>query len=94
MDGLDEASDETKEALLEILPTLGSNILITSRPLPGLVFYVPDAMFLSIQALTEDIDRFVRSRIAKRPRLRALIKGNHDVINDICARVKEQSDGM
>ncbi|KAF6756697.1 hypothetical protein DFP72DRAFT_1066569 [Ephemerocybe angulata] len=56
IDGLDEADDLVKDKLLQRLPYLGANVLITSRPLELYAHYVPNAIHISIEARSEDID--------------------------------------
>lgn len=94
VDGLDEVDDEIKEALLQTLPSLGVSLLIVSRPLDLFTCYTPDAIFLSIQARTEDIGLLVLDKINKSARLKAILRGNAGLIDRLSSRIKEKSKGM
>ncbi|KAF6754069.1 hypothetical protein DFP72DRAFT_900301 [Ephemerocybe angulata] len=94
IDGLDEAEDAVKDALLRSLPTLGANILIMSRPLELFTPCVPDALHISIEARTEDIDRFIDDQIQRNSRLQAIIRGDPTLIEKLKARIRESSKGM
>lgn len=94
IDGLDEASDTVKNALLHALPSIGANVLITSRPLDLFAHYVPLALRVSIEACTEDIDLFVDDLIEHNARLQAIVRGQPALISKLKARVRESSRGM
>ena len=98
IDGLDEAMDSTKEGLLRALtslPEVDVNILIMSRPLPHLVqAYTPQALDVSIQALNDDVETYVRERAQQSARVRAIVRDDEDALQQLCIRVKAQSDGM
>ncbi|KAF6747974.1 ankyrin repeat-containing domain protein [Ephemerocybe angulata] len=94
IDGLDEAEDAVKDALLRILPTLGANVLIMSRPLELYAHCIPHALHVSIEARTEDIDRFVDDQIRCNSRLQAIVRGDPTLIERLKARIRESSKGM
>ncbi|KAF6751434.1 ankyrin repeat-containing domain protein, partial [Ephemerocybe angulata] len=94
VDGLDEAEDAVKDALLRTLPTRGANVLIMSRPLELFTSCLPDALHISIEARTEDIDRFIDDQIQLNSRLRAVVRGDPTLVEKLKARVRESSKGM
>ncbi|KAF6741454.1 hypothetical protein DFP72DRAFT_268468 [Ephemerocybe angulata] len=94
IDGLDEAEDAVKDALLRTLPTLGANVLIMSRPLELYAHCIPHALHVSIEARTEDIDRFVDDQIQRNSRLQAIVRGDPTLIERLKARIRESSNGM
>ncbi|KAF5335454.1 hypothetical protein D9611_012131 [Ephemerocybe angulata] len=94
IDGLDEADDAVKDALLRTLPTLGANVLIMSRPLELFTPCVPDALHVSIEARTEDIDRFIDDQIQRNSRLRAIIRGDPTLVEKLKVRIRESAKGM
>ncbi|KAF6744504.1 ankyrin repeat-containing domain protein, partial [Ephemerocybe angulata] len=94
IDGLDEASDTVKNALLHALPSIGANVLITSRPLDLYAHYVPLALRVSIEARTQDIELFVDDLIKHNARLQAIVRGQPALIAKLKARVRESSRGM
>lgn len=94
LDGLDEAMDSVKDGLLRLLPPMGVNLLITSRPLPLYVRHIPDRMPVSIQARTEDIAVFVSELIKRDSCLSEIMEGRPDLIGKLSKRIKESSQGM
>ncbi|KAF6753475.1 hypothetical protein DFP72DRAFT_407070 [Ephemerocybe angulata] len=95
VDGLDEAEDPLKSALLELLVSFRVNLLLTSRPLQDVqLFYVPDSITLSVEAHKEDITLFVTERIKSSAKLTTILQGNRDLIARISARIYETCQGM
>ncbi|KAJ2917577.1 hypothetical protein MD484_g2831, partial [Candolleomyces efflorescens] len=96
LDGLDEAEENDRQQLLDGIRSLPSNVhtLIMSRPLMSFEYLVPDAEFLDIQAHNEDIERFVETRIDEIPTLRAVLRGKDAAKDQLCAAIKEKSNGM
>ncbi|KAF5314723.1 hypothetical protein D9611_007275 [Ephemerocybe angulata] len=94
VDGLDEAEDEVKDGLLQVLPTLGANVLITSRPLELYSHHIPEALFLSIEARTGDIDLFVDHKIKSSSKLLAILRGDPILVETLKAKVRLSSRGM
>ncbi|KAF6753023.1 ankyrin repeat-containing domain protein [Ephemerocybe angulata] len=94
IDGLDEADDNVKDGLLQALPPMGANLLITSRPLDLFTSYTPDAIYISIQAQTDDIDLYVTRKIEKSARLRMIIRGDQALTEELKRLVREKSHGM
>ncbi|KAF6741617.1 hypothetical protein DFP72DRAFT_942612 [Ephemerocybe angulata] len=94
IDGLDEADDNVKDALLRVLPSLGANVLITSRPLDLYEHRLPGALHVSIEARTEDLDHFVEETVKSSSKLQAILRGDPDLIKQLKARVRETSKGM
>ena len=94
IDGLDEAGDEVKDKLLEVLVSSGVNLLIFSRPLDPFTHHAPNASFVSIQARTDDIDLYVRAEVQQSSRLQALLSGRPERITELCEKITRQSEGM
>lgn len=94
VDGLDEASDEVKDGLLQALPPLGLNLLIFSRHLEMFACHTPDAIKVSIQARTDDIALYISEQFEKNARLKALLGGRPDLAEELSNRIKNQADGM
>ncbi|KAF6747117.1 hypothetical protein DFP72DRAFT_611641 [Ephemerocybe angulata] len=94
IDGLDEADNAVKDGLLKLIPWLGCNVLITSRPLDLYAHHLPHALYVSIQAHTEDIDHFVEETIKSNSRLKAILRGKSALKEQLKLRVRETSKGM
>lgn len=94
IDGLDEVDDHVKEALLSALASMRVNLLITSRPLDLFTCHTPNAFQVSIQARTEDIEIYVRTRIGQSARLKAILRGNENLVCELTERIKLKSQGM
>lgn len=73
IDGLDEATDDTKDALLRVLGSMGVNLLIFSRPLESFAHYIPTSIRVSIQARNGDIALYISDQYEKNSRLRKLL---------------------
>ena len=63
LDGLDEAPTDIQFQLVEVLASLGGNLLVTSRPLPFLMDVVPGAAFFDIVADDVDIKHLVSQKV-------------------------------
>ncbi|KAF5340349.1 hypothetical protein D9611_007920 [Ephemerocybe angulata] len=94
VDGLDEADDLVRDELLQALPLLGANVLITSRPLDLYAHRIPNALHISIEARTEDIDHFVEEKVKSSSRLQAILSRKPALTNELKKRVRESSRGM
>ena len=94
VDGLDEVDDGTKEDLLQSLPSFSGNLLIASRPLDLFKELLPNALHVPIQARTEDIRLLVLERIQRSPRLKSILRNKPDLVEKLCDRIKEKSQGM
>ncbi|KAF5320142.1 hypothetical protein D9611_010300 [Ephemerocybe angulata] len=94
IDGLDEADDLVKDKLLQRLPHLGANVLITSRPLELYAHYIPDAMRISIEARGNDIDHFIEGKINSSSTLKAILDSKPNATKELQKRVRESSKGM
>ncbi|KAF5340588.1 hypothetical protein D9611_007402 [Ephemerocybe angulata] len=94
IDGLDEAEDAAKDVLLHVLPSLGANVLIMSRPLELYRHHIPHALHVSIVARTEDIDLFIDDQIQRNSRLQAIIRDDPTLTLKLKLRVRESSKGM
>ncbi|KAF6747914.1 CHAT domain-containing protein [Ephemerocybe angulata] len=95
IDGLDEAADDVKDELLDELGSLPANILLTSRPMD--LFsksHLPNALHVTIEAHSEDIEAFVEGRIKKNSRLRSILGGKPELIQKLKSRIKATSWGM
>ncbi|KAF5340621.1 hypothetical protein D9611_007364 [Ephemerocybe angulata] len=95
IDGLDEAADDVKDELLDELGSLQANILLTSRPMD--LFsksHLPNALHVTIEAHSEDIEAFVEGRIKKNSRLRSILGGKPELIQKLKSRIKVTSWGM
>lgn len=94
LDGLDEASEEVRDELLQELPSTNVNLLIMSRPLDLYTPLLPNATHIRIQAHPEDISVFIQEHFKKHVRLRAIAQGNPELVTELSARVQEKSGGM
>ncbi|KAF6749763.1 hypothetical protein DFP72DRAFT_912652 [Ephemerocybe angulata] len=94
IDGLDEAEDNVKEVLLRLLPSLGANVLITSRPLDLYVHHLPNARHISIEARAEDIDRFVEVTVNSSSKLQSILNNDPALADKLKTCVRETSKGM
>ncbi|KAJ3519605.1 hypothetical protein NMY22_g13123 [Coprinellus aureogranulatus] len=94
VDGLDEASDEVKDGLLAALVSSGVNLLIFSRPLPLFTRHALGALFVSIQARTEDIDTYVRAEVSGSSRLQSIIGNQPEKLSELSDKINKSSEGM
>ncbi|TEB24208.1 ankyrin [Coprinellus micaceus] len=94
IDGLDEANDQVKDSLLEVLVTSKTNLLILSRPLDLYIHHTPDALFVSIQAQTADIELYVTDQVKRSSRLNAVLQGRPELVKELSTRIKEKANGM
>lgn len=94
IDGLDEANDQVKDSLLEVLVTSKTNLLILSRPLDLYIHHTPDALFVSIQARMEDIELYVTNQVKRSSRLKAVLQGRPELVTELSTRIKEKANGM
>ncbi|KAF6753233.1 hypothetical protein DFP72DRAFT_902290 [Ephemerocybe angulata] len=94
IDGLDEVDDMVKEGLLNAIPTLQANFLITSRPLEMFRCQVPDAVEISIQANLEDIALYVEETIKMSSRLKSILKDDIELKKRLQSQICEKSQGM
>lgn len=94
VDGLDEASDEVRDQLLEALAPSGVNLIIFSRPLDLFTHHTPNALFISIQAQTEDIEVYVREAVKRSSRLQSLLGDRSDKVTELCEKINRRSEGM
>ncbi|RXW11729.1 hypothetical protein EST38_g14126, partial [Candolleomyces aberdarensis] len=96
LDGLDEALEDVKARLLEVVDSLPSETrtLIMSRPLKSFEYLVQNVAFIDIMVRNEDIELFVDKKIAQIPRLRTLLAGKDDERERLCTTMKEKSRGM
>ena len=94
LDGMDEANDQVKDRLLEALVTSGANLLILSRPLDLYTHHTPGALFVSIQAQTEDIGLYVADQVERNSRLKAILHGKPELAEKLSSRIKEKANGM
>ncbi|KAF5340622.1 hypothetical protein D9611_007365 [Ephemerocybe angulata] len=95
IDGLDEAANDVKDELLDELGSLPANILLTSRPMDLFSMnHMPDALRVTIEAHSEDIEAFVEGRVKKNSRLRSILGGKPELLQRLKARIKETSQGM
>ncbi|KAJ2914531.1 hypothetical protein MD484_g5857, partial [Candolleomyces efflorescens] len=96
LDGLDEAEEDARKPLLDLLNSFPSNTrsLIMSRPLELLQDRFPDISRLDIEARNEDIERFVRKRVDDIPSLYAILSDKPESMRYLCSVIKEKSGGM
>lgn len=96
VDGLDEVSDEVKEGILSVLPTIQNvKMLVMSRPLDRFCSkYTPSALRVTVRALAEDIGTYVRRRLESSSRLNEIIANDTSLVNEITSRIETQSHGM
>ncbi|KAH6896156.1 ankyrin repeat-containing domain protein [Coprinopsis sp. MPI-PUGE-AT-0042] len=93
LDGLDEAQPDIQYELVEVLASLGGNLLLTSRPLPLLKKVVPHIIFVDVVAEQEDIASLVAQRIAKCPAFDDLLTRTGSK-RSVISKVGERSQGM
>lgn len=94
LDGLDEVAIEVQEDLLRRLDLFEVNLLITSRPLEILSNMIPNALRIHIQARNEDIDVYVKNKVAGSARLRTITRRDPHLISKLSSRIQERSQGM
>ncbi|KAF6747915.1 CHAT domain-containing protein [Ephemerocybe angulata] len=95
IDGLDEAANDVKDELLDELGSLPANILLTSRPMDLFSMnHMPDALRVTIEAHSEDIEAFVEGRVKKNSRLRSILGGKPELLQKLKTRIKDTSWGM
>ena len=95
IDALDEFPDDTRDDLLTILSSLQASLLLTSRPLRLLEHILPDAVYIHIDAENrKDIELFIDKKVREMPRLSVLLRGKELLRKEICAKLKEKSEGM
>ena len=95
VDALDEAPDDTRLNLLEALRLLPVNLLLTSRPLVMLEQYHSDAAYIHVERENwMDIEIFIEKKIDKTPWLTTMLRGKEAIRMEICAKLKEKSQGM
>jgi len=98
IDALDEVPENTRVNLLTVLSSLRASrasLLLTSRPLQLLEPFLPDAVYVYIENKNrKDIELFINKQMEETPYLTAIFKGKPLVRKEICAKLKEKSDGM
>ena len=95
VDGLDEVGVEKERlGILSVLAHLKVQLIIFSRPLSLYLRYLPRVTSLSIEARTEDIERFVISYFESSPDLQCILEGKQGVVNSIAKTIVEKSGGM
>jgi hypothetical protein len=95
VDALDEVPDDIRPGLLEVLRSLPAGLLLTSRPLAILEQYHPDAAYIHVDAKNwGDIELFINKQIDKNPSLTTILRGREAERKEICAKLKEKSQGM
>jgi hypothetical protein len=95
IDALDEFPDDSRGDLLTILSSLQASLLLTSRPLRLLEHILPDAVYIHIDAENrKDIELFIDKKVQETPRLSVLLRGKELLRKEICAKLKEKSEGM
>ena len=98
IDALDECteSDGRRSELVQYLKNMPPNlkILYTSRELPDIERLFPDASKLYIHALETDIEKYLKGRIDKSPRLRKHVQGDPSLLQAIMAGIVGRVHGM
>ncbi|KAH6906667.1 hypothetical protein BKA70DRAFT_395307 [Coprinopsis sp. MPI-PUGE-AT-0042] len=94
LEGLDEAEDEVKHHLLQILSPMNMHLLITSRPLPSLEAAFPSVDRFEVTANGDDIDCLAARMIEQNPVFRALLERERTLKEEMISSVKQKANGM
>ena len=98
IDALDEIPDDTRADLLAVLLSLQASrgsLLLTSRPLQVLEPLLPNAAYIHVEAGNwSDIELFIDKQIDENPYLKTVLKGKEADRKEICAKLKQKSQGM
>lgn len=97
IDALDECPESSgirRDFLTEILKLQNTQILVTSRHIPAVGREFEMAARLEVRATDEDVERYLKDRIRKEPRLARHITAAPDLEETIVTTVTEKAKGM
>ena len=98
VDALDECKEEdgARRRLLVALRELsvGVRLVVTSRWIPAIEREFSEALKLEIRADTEDVARYVRSRVATTPRLMRHVEADSTLESMISKKIADNCHGM
>jgi hypothetical protein len=96
VDALDEFLERDQEYLIRELRSLGStvNLMVTSRPLPIIEEQFHGAKRLDILAKSEDIRKYIESRIPRERRLVQQVKKDGNLLGTIMDKIGTSARGM
>ena len=94
-DALDEFPESERDDLVRMLSTLPAKIAFTSRPLDRLHRILPNASVIHIESGNgQDIELFVRSKIAGSSKLLGLMKSTEGLEAETISKVQTKVQGM
>jgi ankyrin repeat domain-containing protein 50 len=93
LDGLDELRESVRQALFHLLSSLDIHLFLTSRTLPYDEGTIANAQQFDVVADGEDIDCFLRYRLAQLPSLNALLE-RESLTEDLIFAVRQNAKGM
>ena len=96
IDALDECLEERRQILLDELRKLRDyvKLLVTSRHIPTIERYFEPEKHLEIRASDEDIQNYLRFRIANSTRLERHVTKYPNLLEEIIAKIVEKAHGM
>ena len=94
IDALDECSTEVRTVLIRELKVLPSKLLVTTRPIDGIIRQFDGSSIVQIRASDDDLHKYILSRLENSGRLSALLRGNDALADDIRQRIIAKANGM
>ena len=96
IDALDECLEEVRSPLILHLKALSPSIrlLLTTRPIDGILSEFRNETTLEISANSEDLRRYIGSRIEGNSRLARQLQGKTALAHEICDGIIAKADGM
>ena len=98
VDALDECKEEdgARERLVAALRELSTSVrlVVTSRWIPAIGSELSEALKLEIRADSEDVARYVKSRLATTPRLMRHVVADPILESMISSKVADNCHGM
>lgn len=94
LDGLDEALEEVRSDLLRVLSSLKVNLMVTSRPLKGLEYLLPNARHFYVVALKDDIRLMIIQKVEHNGEFRDVIARKPELLDEITSLIYAKAGGM
>ena len=94
IDALDECPTEARTVLIQELKDLPSKLLVTTRPIDGIIRQFDRSSIVQIRASDDDLDIYIQSRLGNSGRLSALLRGNDTLADDIRQKIIAKANGM
>lgn len=94
IDALDECPTEARTILIEELKVLPSKLLVTTRPIDGIIRQFEKTPIVKVRASHDDLDNYILSRLKINGRLSALLRGNDTLAADIRKKIIAKANGM